>query len=94
VLYVNEDCEKSVVEQGAVKYRKTSEDQESDEEDKTEHEQVTCQDVRKCIAFMQEGNERNHTNTSILETCTDFVLLQTIKATRQGVLDQFLHRDC
>jgi hypothetical protein len=87
----NEDCEELVFEQAAVKYWKTSEDQESDEEDKTERERVTRQDVRKCIVFTQEGTGRNPIHA--LEACQDF-LLQTIKATRQATLNKFLHRDC
>jgi hypothetical protein len=54
---------------------------------------VTNQDVRKFIAglwlyFMQEGNEGSP--ISALETCADFVQLQSIKRTWQGTLNQFL----
>jgi hypothetical protein len=61
----------------------------------TEHERVTNQDGRKFIAglwlyFMQEGNEGSP--ISALETCADFVQLQSIKRTRQGTLYQFLQR--
>jgi hypothetical protein len=45
-----------------VKHQKTSEDQQTDEDDVTEHEWVTNSDAGKFIAglwlcFMQEGNE-------------------------------------
>jgi hypothetical protein len=54
---------------------------------------VTNQDARKFIAglrlyLMLEGNEGSP--ISALETCTDFVQLQSIKITRQGTRDQFL----
>jgi hypothetical protein len=54
---------------------------------------MTNQDARKFIAglqlyFMQEGNEGSP--ISALETCADFVELQSIKRTRQGILNQFL----
>jgi hypothetical protein len=82
--YENEDCEDAVVEQIAAKYQKTSEYQETDEDDTTKPEQVTNQDARKFIAglrlyFMQEGNEDSP--ISALETCSDFVQLQSIKRT-------------
>jgi hypothetical protein len=53
------------------------------------------QDARKFIAglrlyFMQEDNEGSP--VSALETCADFVQLQSIKRTRQGTIDQFLQR--
>jgi hypothetical protein len=38
---------------------------------------------------MQEGNEGSP--ISALEPCSDFVLLQSVKRTWQGTLDQFLH---
>jgi hypothetical protein len=70
-------------------------DQETDEDDTTKRERVTNQDARKCIAglrlyFMQEGNEG--IPISALESCADFIPLQSIKKTRQGTLDQFLQR--
>jgi hypothetical protein len=40
------------------------------------------------LYFMQEGNESSP--ISALETCADFVQLQSIKRTRQGTLNQFL----
>jgi hypothetical protein len=46
----NEDCEDTVVEQIAAKHQKTSEYQETDEDDMTEHERVTNQDARKFVA--------------------------------------------
>jgi hypothetical protein len=46
----NEDCEDAIVQQIAVKHQKTSEYQETDEDDTTERERVTNQDVRKFIA--------------------------------------------
>jgi hypothetical protein len=54
---------------------------------------MTNQDATKFIAglrlyFMQEGNEGSP--TSALETCADFVQLQSIEKTWQGTLDQFL----
>jgi hypothetical protein len=75
----NEDCEEAIVEQIAAKQQKTSEYQETDEDDTTEHERVTNQDVRKFIArlrlyFMQEGSEGSP--MSAVETCADFVRLQ------------------
>jgi hypothetical protein len=56
---------------------------------------VTNQDVRKFTAWlwlnsMQEGNEGSP--ISALETCADFVHLQSINRTRQGTLDRFLKR--
>jgi hypothetical protein len=65
-----------------VKHQKTSEDQETDEDDMTERERVCNRDARKFIAglrvyFMQEGNEGS------LETCADFVQLHSIKRTWQ-----------
>jgi hypothetical protein len=72
----DEGCEEAVVEQIAAKHRKTSDDQQTDEEDATEHELVTIQDDRKFIAglrlhFMQEGNEGFP--ATALETCFEFV---------------------
>jgi hypothetical protein len=63
-----------------VKHQKTSEDQETDDDDTTECEQVTNQDARKFIAglqlyFMQESNEGSP--ICGLETCTDFVRSQS-----------------
>jgi hypothetical protein len=65
--------------------RKTSEDQEAYENDTTERERVTIQDARKCIArlrlyFMKECNEG--CPIPALETCAEFVLLQSVKRTR------------
>jgi hypothetical protein len=59
----------------------------------TQHERVTNQDARKFVAllrlyFMQEGNEGSP--ISALESCADFVQLQSIKSTQQGTLDQFV----
>jgi hypothetical protein len=89
----NEDCEDAIVEQSAAKHQKTSEYQETDEDDTTERERVTEQDAMKFIVglrlyFMQEGNEGSP--MSALDTCADFVQLQSIKRTRQGTLGQFL----
>jgi hypothetical protein len=86
----NEDCEDAIVEQIAVKRQKTSQYQETEEEDMTECERVTNQDAGKFIAglrlyFMQEGNECSP--ISALETCANFVQLQSIKRTWQGTLD-------
>jgi uncharacterized membrane-anchored protein len=72
----NEDCE----EANCGKHQKTSENQESDEDDTSELEQVTNQDARKFIAglqlyFMQEGNENSP--ISALQTYDDFVQLQS-----------------
>jgi hypothetical protein len=66
---------------------------ESDEHDMTEREQVTNQDARKCIAglllyFMKEVNESSP--ISALDTCADFVQLQSVKIIWQGILDKFL----
>jgi hypothetical protein len=88
----NEDREDASFGQIAVKHQKTSEYQETDEDDTTEHQRVTNQDARKFIAqlqlyFMQEGDEGSPISAL---TCADFVQLQTIKRTRQGTLDQFL----
>jgi hypothetical protein len=73
--------------------RNTRRHQETDEDDTTERERMTNQDARKFIAglwlyFMQEGNEGSP--ISALETCADFVQLQSVTRTRQGTLDQFL----
>jgi hypothetical protein len=90
----NEDCEDATVEQIAAKQQKTSSEyQETDKDDTTERGRVTNQDARIIIAglrlyFMQEGNEGSP--TSALETCADFVQLQSIKRTRQSTLGQFL----
>jgi hypothetical protein len=78
----NEDCEEAIVEQIAAKHQKTSDDQETDEDNTTKHEPVTNQDARKFIAVLlvkQEGNEGSP--ISPLETCTDDVQLQSIKRT-------------
>jgi hypothetical protein len=67
--------------------------QETDDDDTIERERVAKQGARKFIAclrlyFMQEGNEGSP--TSALETCADFVQLQSTKRRWQGTLDQFL----
>jgi hypothetical protein len=54
---------------------------------------VTNQDARKFIDglwlyFVQERNEGSP--VSALETCTDFVQLQSVRRAQQGTLDQFL----
>jgi hypothetical protein len=81
----------AIVEQIAAKHQKTSEYQETDEDDTTECEGVTNHDARIIVAglrlyFMQEGNEGSP--ISALETCTDFIV--AVKRTQQGTLDQFL----
>jgi hypothetical protein len=91
----NEDCNDATVEQSVAKQQKTSEYQETDKDDTTERERVTNQDARIIIAglrlyFMQEGNEGSP--ISALETCADFVQLQSIKRTRQSTRGQFLQR--
>jgi hypothetical protein len=63
----NFDCEEAVVEQTATKHQKTSESQETDEDDTTECEQVTNHAARKFIAglrlyFIQEDNEGSPTS--------------------------------
>jgi hypothetical protein len=90
----NEDCEGAIVAEIAAKHQKTSECQETNKDDTTKHERVTNQDARIIISglrlyFMQEGNEGSPMST--LETCTDFVQLQSVKRTWQGTLNQFLH---
>jgi hypothetical protein len=75
----NKDCEDATVEQIGAKHQKTSEYQETDEEDTIDCERVTDHDARNCIAgfrlcFMQECNEGSP--ISALETCADFVQLQ------------------
>jgi hypothetical protein len=55
----------------------------------TECEEVPNQDAMKCIAglqlhYMQEGNKDSP--ISALETCTDFVQLQSIRRILQGTL--------
>jgi hypothetical protein len=85
----NEDCEEVIVEQIAAKHWKTSEDQETNEDDTTERDQLINYDAMKFIAglqlyFMQEGHEGSR--ISALETRTDFVWLQSIKRTWQGTL--------
>jgi hypothetical protein len=55
-------------------------------------ERVTNQDARKFTAglrlyFMQEGSEDSP--MSAVETCADFLQLQSIKRTRQSTLHQF-----
>jgi hypothetical protein len=49
----NENCEDAIVEQIAAKHQKTSEYQETDEDNTAERERVTNQDVRK---FIYEGS--------------------------------------
>jgi hypothetical protein len=88
----NEDCEETIVERIAAKHQMTSEDQEADE-DMAERERVNIQDARTFIAglrlyFMQKGNEGSP--ISALETCADFVRLQSVKRTWQGILDESL----
>jgi hypothetical protein len=90
----NEDCEDAIVEYIPAKHQKTSEFQKTDEDDTTKHEWMTNQDTRIIIAglwlyLMQKGNEGSP--VSALETCADFVQLQSIKITWQGTLDQFIH---
>jgi hypothetical protein len=46
----NEDCEDAIVEQIATKCQKTSEYQETDEDDTTERERVTNRDARITMA--------------------------------------------
>jgi hypothetical protein len=46
----SKDCGEASVQQIAVKCQRTSEDQETEEGDMTEHEQVTKQDAMKFIA--------------------------------------------
>ncbi|KDR15742.1 hypothetical protein L798_10285 [Zootermopsis nevadensis] len=58
------------------------------------HLSLTNQNARKFVVglrryFMQEGNEGSP--ISALDTCADFVHLQSIERTRQGTLDKFLH---
>jgi hypothetical protein len=89
----NEDCEDAIVEQIAAKHQKISEYHNTNEDDTTKHERVTNQDARNFIAglrlyFMQEGNEGSP--IPALETCADFVQLQSIKIPWQGTLNQFL----
>jgi hypothetical protein len=91
----NEDCEDAVAEQIAAKQQETSVYEETEEDNVTERERGNNQDARKFNAalrlyFMQEGNKGSP--ISALETCADFVQLQSIKRTRQGTLDQFLQR--
>jgi hypothetical protein len=79
--------------QTAAKHLKTSEDRETDEDDRTERERVADQDAKQPAAglqfhFMQEDNERS----PALETCPHFVQLQSSGRTRQGTLDQLLQR--
>jgi hypothetical protein len=72
----NEDCDEEIVEQIEAKHNKTSDDQESDEDDTTERERVTDQDATVAglrLNFMQEGNEGSP--VSALETCSDFYSL-------------------
>jgi hypothetical protein len=83
----NEDSEEATVAQIAAKHQKTSEDQETNEDDTTECERVTTQDARKFIAglqlyFMQEGNEGSP--ISALETCTDFCSFALNQENRAG----------
>jgi hypothetical protein len=53
VFNENEDCEGAIVEQIAAKHQKTSEYQETDEDDMTESKRVTNQDARKLIAILR-----------------------------------------
>ena len=52
----NEDFKGTIVEQIAKKHQKTSEDQESDEDDTPELERVTNQDSRKFVAGLRSYN--------------------------------------
>jgi hypothetical protein len=72
----SEDSEEAIVERNTMKHQKTSNDQETNEENRTKCERVTKQDAMKFIArlrlyFIQEGNEGS--STSAIKTCTDFV---------------------
>jgi FKBP-type peptidyl-prolyl cis-trans isomerase len=92
----NKDCEEATLEQSAAKHQET-ENQENDEDDTTKSEQVISQDAKKFTAglqfcFTQEGHEGSP--ISALETCADFVQLQSIKRTWQGTLNQFLQHHC
>jgi hypothetical protein len=83
----NEGCGEALFEQIAAKHQNISKYLETDV-DTPERERVTQQDARKCTAalrlyLMQEG---------ALESCADFVQLQTMKGTRQGTCDQFFLR--
>jgi uncharacterized membrane protein len=49
----NKDCEEAIVEQIAAKHHKTSEVQESEEDNTTQHERVTKEDARMFIAGMR-----------------------------------------
>jgi hypothetical protein len=49
----NKDCEEAIVEQIVVKHQKTSEDQENNKDDMTEHERATNQYTMKFTAELQ-----------------------------------------
>jgi hypothetical protein len=96
----NEDCEDETVESILSKQQDEElEGEESDEDDISELERVTTQDIRKFIDwlrryFMQEGNEGSP--LSALDVCADFVhsqsINQSIKRTWQGTLDKFFRQ--
>jgi hypothetical protein len=70
-------------------------DEKREENYTTEGERVSNQNARKFTAglplyFMQEGTEGGP--ISALETCADFVQLQSINRRQQGALCQFLQR--
>jgi hypothetical protein len=79
----NEDCEDETVESILSRHQdEESEGEESDEDDTSELERVTTQDVRNFIDrlrryFMQEGNEGSP--LSALDVCADSVHSQSIK---------------
>jgi hypothetical protein len=79
----NEDSEEAIIEQIAVKHQKTSDNHETNDDNRSECEWVTNQDAMKFIglwlSLTQEGNEGNP--ISALETYTDFVQWQSIKNT-------------
>nr|CAD7399599.1 unnamed protein product [Timema poppensis] len=88
-----------MIEEIAAKHSETTENQEND--DNKTPRRVTYQDVSRYISelrcyFMQESNEGSP--LSALDTCADFVQVQSIKKTRQGqspveiaLLDSFVH---
>jgi hypothetical protein len=78
-----------------VKRQNISEDQFSDENGMAERVKVSNQNARKSVVsllfyLIQEGNGGSF--MSALESCADFVQLQSIQKTKQDTPDQFLQR--
>ena len=89
----NDDLEQRIIE-AVAKRQKRSEDSDSDE-NASQQEHVTYGEANKAIDalrryFMQDGNEG--APMPALDTCADFVELQSAKRLRQAKLVNFFQR--